>query len=350
MNEVDRNRYYLDLYEDDWLPPAQDDKYHLKNEDLFRSYLAIHHPFLLEPGYLRRVNSVDVLFQDQCDSESSKVAPSYDIVDGNGDEDALGNYPPSTRRKRSSQVSLARSLSLDSLASPGLSSGIFCLSPTASATFLSQKINRSASRGAATPAESPVKRGFPTHSPIHERAECAESHMNNVSIAIVSDDTYRRRASTLPSPHPLPLSRPNTPTLPRPHPLPLSRPNTPTSHSTVHVSSSQNSVTSSLPPTPPTYEGQSSEDNYDSLYNSRPLRSNTSHSTSADPISDPDNKIDKTSKTSQTSGATDDASHHPTTVNERTLADTKKWVVPVAIVTIGAVALIAGYCYMKRRS
>ena len=341
MNEVNRNEYYLDTYEDEWLPPAQDDKYLLKNEDLFLRYLAVYHPFLLEPDYLRRVNSVDVLFQDQCDSESPQVT-----VDGNGGEEAqIDNNPPTARRRKcSSQVSLARSLSLDSLASPGLSSGMFCASPTLSANFLSQRFNRSASRGDAPPAESPVKRCFPTHSPIHERAECSESHMNNASIAIVSDDTNRKRANTLPRPHPHPLSRPHTPTLPRPH--------TP-----IHVPSTQNSTTLSPSPSPPLYEGQSSAEYYDSLYDSqRPFRSNTSHSTSTDPITDQDNKTDKTGKTGttgQTSRGTDDdfsTSHNPTTVKERTLTDTKKWVVPVAIVTVGAVALIAGYYYMKRRS
>ena len=86
-------------------------------------------------------------------------------IDGNST-----NHKPA--RKRSSQISLARSLSADSLASPGLGSGAFCENPTASTTFLSRRISRSASRNPAPPAESPTKRAFPRpHSPIVEHVD-----------------------------------------------------------------------------------------------------------------------------------------------------------------------------------
>ena len=333
MNEVNRNRYYLDTHEDNWppAPPVENDH---ANQELFLSYLALYHPFLLEPGYLRRVNSVDVLFQDSYNSESSEDTPSSDN-DYNSGEEAPGNYPPSARRrKRLSQVSLARSLSTGSLASPGLSiaGGMLCPSPTASSTFLPRRFSRSASRGAAPPAESPTKRAFTSHSPIHEHVDYAESHQDNASIAIVSKDTNRRRGNTLPRPHPPALLQPHTP--------PLSRPRTP-----IHVPSSQNSPIPPLSQTPSSYEGQSSGDNYDSLYDGGSAGQTRSSVLRSKPVN-------RTGKTRQTGNGVSNSSNsrNSTVTDQRSLPVTNTWVFPVAIVTIGAVALIAGYYYMKRRS
>ena len=59
---------YLDTYEDDWPTPGEEAIRTPTKEEIFLSYLAFHHPFLAEdPDYLRRVNSVEVLFQENTD-------------------------------------------------------------------------------------------------------------------------------------------------------------------------------------------------------------------------------------------------------------------------------------------
>ena len=310
------------------------------NEDRFQSYLALHHPYLFEPGYLRRVNSVDVLFQDNTakfvDVLSSFPEPEdyYDCPQTPADGETPSNKRPT--RKRSSQMSLARSLSLDSLASPGLTSGAFCMTPSASSTFLTRRISRSASRSPAPPAESPTKRVFPTHSPIHEHKHIdsflPDAPTNDKSITVVSND---------PNQH----SR----TLVRPRPLILPHP--PEQHPPV----SQISVSSPTPPisttTPPSAVSQSSGDNYDSLYDSGPSRTNTGES--ADSANSKSNKSVTKSENGSVSNSVHSRSQNGRDRNRngKEQEDTKKWVVPVvAVVTVSAVVLIAGYFYLKRKS
>ena len=296
----------MDTYEDAQLLAEQDQQ----REARFRDYLAMYHAFLLEPGYPRRVNSVEVLFQDMTTLSQS----GRDDCNNDGEETPTSLRP---RRKRSSQVSLARSLSLDSLASPGLGSGAFCITPTASGTFMSRRYSRSASKGDATPVESPKKRTFPTHSPIHEYMDVGpppstspENQPADKSLAIVSTPTS------------------NTPQhRRRPPPLPLTTP------------SPQLSV--SPPPPIPPLEEQSSGDNYDSLYDSGPSRSSTGQGTHS-----PSAKSDSSS--SGKGGVVGGGSHskRPKSTN------TKSWLIPAVatVVTVSAVALIAGFFYMRRKS
>ena len=311
MNEVARTTYRLDTYEDDLAQQysGQDDDPPTK-EELSLSYLVMHHPFRAEPGYLRRVNSIEVLFQDNAESPDGTSSPEIDQTVS----ESAGCVQ---RRKRSSQISLARSLSADSLASPGLSSGTFCASPTAS-TFMTRRISRSASRSPAQPIESPTKRAFPSQSPIHEHVDYPSPQdppSEENSIVIVAKDPKR-----LGSPYPR------------------------TPPKEIHEHSPQ--VPPSPPPLPPS-RGQSSGDNYDNLYDSDPSRSNTS---------DPGTNT-AASRSDSTSTTSSSSQHQPPTTNgKHTKKDThvhvgtKMWVVvPVVVATLG-VALIAGYYCMKRRT
>lgn len=349
LNESGRSRYNLDTCEEAKLS-AEDHR--LRNENLLLVYLERHHPFLLEPGYLRRVNSVDVLFQD-FSATSLEHGFSSEFVDC--DEDSMPSAQPDEQtptsnkqiRKRSSQMSFARSLSLDSLASPGLVGGAFCVSPTSSTNF-NRRGSRSASRSPAPPVESPKKRAFPSQSPIHEHAGNQSAFPGSpfLPIEIVSGDTDRR-SHTLPRPRTPLLVRPKPVHVPTPMPRPSALPHPPP---VVHVPSSQNSFSSTTPP--PSYEGQSSGDNYDSLYDSGPSRSNTNQS------------VDSTNprSTSSTKTNSNHANGNSVTSNSQVRSDikmskrgtsinAKTWVVPVAVVTIGAAAvLIASYYFLRRRS
>ena len=328
MNEIGRG-YYLDTYEDDWasleeVPPPT-------REEIFLTYLLTHHPYLLEePNYLKRVNSVDVLFQENTEP-SDNVPPSSDV---NNDGEATNHKPA---RKCSSQMSLARSLSADSLASPGLGSGAFCASPTASSTFLSRRFSRTgALKNPAPPAESPTKSAFPpSHSPIMEQVDYPLLQEPPQS-GIISVSKGGKQPGNSPShtrPPPLPSLTPN-PAPPMPHPVSLPPP------FPVHVPSPQVSVGPS--PMPP-YHGQSSGDNYEYLYDSGPSRSNSSNSDAGSHASKV-NSENKKSNGVQHQTKTDGKHKEP-----QPRIGTNTWVVPVAIVTVGVV-LIAGYYYLKRRS
>lgn len=338
MNEIDRVPF-LDTYEDEW-PATGEEVARTRTptkEEIFLSYLAFHHPFLAEdPDYLRRVNSVDVLFQENTDPSDDDVPDSScNDIDGNST-----NHKP--RRKRSSQISLARSLSVDSLASPGLGSGAFCVSPTASTTtFLSRRISRSASRNPAPPAESPTKRAFPRpHSPIVEHVDypmVLDPPQSGIIVIPkggkkVDDSQSHIKAPPLTSL----VSNPAPPTEPHPVSLPPQPP--------VHVPTPQVSVSpsSSSSPSVPPYQGQSSGETYEHLYDSDPSRSNSADSNTASKLNSGNKKSNGVQHQTKTDGK-----HEPQP--EAAQVGTPKWVVPVAIVTVG-VALIAGYYYFRRRS
>lgn len=310
MDDFGARTYFLDTYEEDGMQLMPEDTQQ-RRENLFLYYLSMHHSFLLEPGYLRRVNSVDVLFQD-----TAKLSQTDDC-DGHSER---GETLPSSherKRKRSSQVSLARSLSLDSLASPGLGSGAFCITPTASGTFLSRRISRSASKGEADPVESPKKRTFPSHSPIHEHVDppiSPDNLLQDPSILIVSNGDS------------------NTPHLRhRPPPLP-------------HIPSPQ--VSFSPPPHSP-YREQSSGDNYDNLYDSGPSRSSTGRRSRSSTGS----KTDSISRGG--SGSTrPQATNGNATKPDVDVGGAKTWLIPAAaaVVAVSAVALIAGFFYTRKRT
>ena len=338
MNEIGQGPY-LETYEDTW--PHPEEEAPLTKEDIFLSYLALHHPFLAEePDYLRRVNSVEVLFQESTDP--SDGAP--DIIDCNDIDGNLVNHKP-RRRKRSSQVSLARSLSADSLASPGLGSGAFCVSPTASTTFLSRRISRSASRNPAPPAESPTKRAFPPprpHSPIVEQVDYPDYPIvNNPPQSTIISTSVSKGSHSQARPPPISILVPN-PASSKPHPVSLP----PAPSSPVHVPSPLVSVSTSSSSSVPPYQGQSSGETYEHLYDSDPSRSNSAN---LDTNSHNATKLNSGNKMSN------GVQHQTKTDGKRketqpeTHMGPPKWVVPVAIVTVG-VALIAGYFYMKKRS
>ena len=330
MNEIGRVPY-LDTYEDNW--PHSEETAPLTKEEIFLSYLALHHPFLAEePDYLRRVNSVEVLFQENTDP--SDGAP--DIIGCNDiDRDSTNHKPRS--RKCSSQISLARSLSADSLASPGLGSGAFCVSPTASTTFLSRRISRSALRNPAPPAESPTKRVFPPprpHSPIVEHVDYPVVE-NPPQSGIISTSVSKGSHSQT-RPPPISILVPN-PASSIPHPVSLP----PAPLSPVRVPSPQVSVSTSPSSSMPPYQGQSSGETYEHLYDSDPSRSNSANTDTSTKLNLGNKKSSGVQHQTKTDGKR--AETQP-----ETHVGPPKWVVPVAIVTIG-VALIAGYFYMKKR-
>ena len=360
MNEIHR-QHYLDTYEENWPLPKEEEEEKeeeapLTKEEIFLSYLALQHPFLAEePDYLRRVNSVEVLFQEKSDPSDD----ASDDVDYNNDIDENSiNHTMPRRRKRSSQISLARSLSADSLASPGLGSGAFCPSPTASMTFLSRRISRSgASRNPAPPAESPTKRAPPSshpppyshphpHSPIMEQVDypilqnpLQSGSTNNIISTSIPKGTQVR-------PPPISILVPNLSTStgagtanpPIQYPVSLSPP------SPARVPSSQVSVSTSPSSVGPYYQVQSSGENYEHLY-SDPSRSNSTNSDTGSNVSKPRSNSGKNNGVRyqmKTDGK--DKRRQP-----EARVGPPKWVVPVAIVTVG-VALLAGYFYMKRKS
>ena len=353
MNEIDRVPL-LGTYEDNWPPPKEKEETPLTKEDIFLSYLALHHPFLAdEPDYLRRVNSVEVLFQENTDpSDDDPDIISSNEVDGNPT-----NHNNRPRRKRSSQISLARSLSADSLASPGLGSGAFCMSPTASTTFLSRRISRSASRNPAPPAESPtkLKGAFPPPLPHPHSSHPPSPIMEHVDYPTIQDPPQSSIISTGVSkgshsqtrPPPVSILVPN-PANPIQHPVSIAPTLTPPPSSPGRVPSSQVSVcTTPSSSLPPYYQGQSSGETYEHLYESDPSRSNSAA------ISDTGSHG---SKSNSESTKKSNGIQHQTKTNGKTKeirseirVGPPKWVVPVAIVTVG-MALIAGYFYMKRKS
>ena len=289
----------------------------------------------MEPDYLRRVNSVEVLFQEDTDP-SDKTPDSNDISFDNYDGNVTYRKP---RRKRSSQVSIARSLSVDSVASPGLAIGSssLCASPTASSTFLSRRTSRSASRNPALPAESPTKRAFPPitpHSPITEHVDYPILQ-NSVQSGIISvpkgggkrldevhsdADPSKSLTSLIPNPAP-PVS----------HPVSLPPP------FTVHEPSTQVSVSSSLTRS---YQGQSSGETYDHLYDSDPSRSDSSNTNTH-------SRVRKLSSGNEVCNGT----QHQTKTDGKQPQPTRKWVVPVAVATIGiGAALVASYYFLRRKS
>jgi hypothetical protein len=346
MNEIHRLPN-LDTYENNWPLPEEEEEGEeeapLTKEDIFLSYLAMHHPFLAEePDYLRRVNSVEVLFQENTDP-STDGAP--DINGYNNDIDGNSTDHTVPRRKRSSQVSLARSLSADSLASPGLGSGAFCVSPTASTTFLSRRMSRSASRSPAPPAESPTKRAFPPpHSPILEQVDypIVQNPLQSSSSSIISTSVAKGSQAR---PPPISILVPNSAAV-NPiqyHPVSLSTGPTPPPQSPVHVPSSQVSVSTSLSSVAPYYQGQSSGENYEHLYDSDPSRSNSTNSDTGSNVSKPNSRKGNGMQYQTRSDGKDKERQSDTRVGP------PKWVVPVAIVTVGVV-LIAGYFYMKKKS
>ena len=334
MNEIDRVPY-LDTYEDDWPTPGEEVIRTPTKEEIFLSYLAFHHPFLAEdPDYLRRVNSVEVLFQENTDP--SDDAP--DIIGCNDIDRNSTNHKPA--RKRSSQISLARSLSADSLASPGLGSGAFCVSPTASATFLSRRISRSASKNPAPPAESPTKRAFPRpRSPIVEHVDypiVLDPPQSGIFSVVPKGGKQLDDSHSHTNPSPLTSLVHNQAPLTETHPVSLP-PQLP-----VHVPSPQVSVSPSSSSMPP-YQGQSSGETYEHLYDSDPSRSNSANSDASE-LKLGNKKSNGIQHQTRTDGKRKEP--HP----EAAHVGAPKWVVPIAIVTVGAVALIASYYYFRRRS
>ena len=354
MNEIHRQPY-LDPYEENWPLPEEEEEEEeapLTKEEIFLSYLALHHPFLAEePDYLRRVNSVEVLFQEK--SDPSDDAP--DNIDYNNDIDGNStNHTMPRRRKRSSQISLARSLSADSLASPGLGSGAFCASPTASTTFLSRRISRSASRNPAPPAESPTKRAPPpSHPPPHPHPHPHPPIMEQVDYPIVQNPLQSGSTNNIIStsvskgtqarPPPISILVPNPATSTSTANPPIQYPVSLSPSSSVHVPSSQVSVSTSPSSVGPYYQVQSSGENYEHLYDSDPSRSNSANSDTGSNVSKPNSGKSKGVQHQMKTNGKDKERQPETHVGP------PKWVVPVAIVTVG-VALLAGYFYMKRQS
>ena len=161
MNAIDQMPF-LDMYEGNW-PHPKEEEAPLTKEDISHTYLVLHHSFLAEePDYLRKVISVEVLFQESAEHDPPT---SNDALKGT-------NHSPARN-----QVSLARSLSVDSLPTSGLGSD------ARSATFSSHKISciRSSLRIPMPAARSHISSSHPSPPGTILRENYGSGHESRIS-------------------------------------------------------------------------------------------------------------------------------------------------------------------------